>query len=536
MAIQIDAFDVQLGAALLLQFTAATGTPIRVLADAGAPLKDRRRYPFSKVAEQLDEAFAAFGSGDRRIDLMIGTHYDADHLTGLTPIVEDLGFEIGQAWLPPVVNDVSAAPADGPVRSSEFFALQLAGPQGKAVLRSYLDQKARVCVALARLERGADDFSGLLRSGLKGLQLDESVGAKIRLSPGFFERHRRDAWETLGGPPDHDHGRELESDPGPAEDELYPYWLYRGEHGGRLRKAWATSDGSLRALAEVVEARREELPGQVVPDARALAAVRASEASKAINAKALAGLVAALKRREVPIRCEFINDGAPSRFVWQASSRAFVAGQTLSSDGPVLKLLGPSRQLIDKHRNLLPIGDYMAKVAFTRIRVQGVTESNQLSYVLAVEAESQRLLVSGDTGFNDFRRLNSRDPYYPSLLQALKPLHVIQVAHHGGHNGHFYNVLLSAGFAAQTEPSFLLLSHETDDRTRPSIEFGQFIAEVRKDGDDMTLLFTARPSAEKVLDYRTLIAPASPPGGADRGDVRLRFDRGWSVVRHPVGF
>lgn len=83
-------FDVQLGAALLLQFEGAKGQ-VRVLADAG-----HRKY---KVAGKLTAAFADFADGDRRIDLIVGTHYDADHLAGLVDVIKDPTLDIGEIWL-----------------------------------------------------------------------------------------------------------------------------------------------------------------------------------------------------------------------------------------------------------------------------------------------------------------------------------------------------------------------------------------------------------------------------------------------------
>lgn len=61
--IQVDMFEVLLGAAMLLQFQLQGGKVVRVIVDAGVTPK--------------------------HVALMVGTHYDEDHLTGLVPIVED---------------------------------------------------------------------------------------------------------------------------------------------------------------------------------------------------------------------------------------------------------------------------------------------------------------------------------------------------------------------------------------------------------------------------------------------------------------
>src|ERR1019366_9560053 len=39
--------------------------------------------------ESLVDAMESFGDGQRRIDLLVGTHYDADHLDGLIPNIND---------------------------------------------------------------------------------------------------------------------------------------------------------------------------------------------------------------------------------------------------------------------------------------------------------------------------------------------------------------------------------------------------------------------------------------------------------------
>jgi beta-lactamase superfamily II metal-dependent hydrolase len=98
MAIQIDMFEVQLGAGLLMQFDAPDGV-VRVLADAGVHASG---YAKDHVKKKLPAAFTAMGDARLRIDLVIGTHYDADHLDGLPPIISDSTYEIGEVWLPPV--------------------------------------------------------------------------------------------------------------------------------------------------------------------------------------------------------------------------------------------------------------------------------------------------------------------------------------------------------------------------------------------------------------------------------------------------
>ena len=113
-------------------------------------------------------------------------------------------------------------------------------------------------------------------------------------------------------------------------------------------------------------------------------------------------------------------------------------------------------------------------------------------------AEEQGILVSGDAGCVDFKP-EGKKPYYPKLLKALSPLHVVQVAHHAGYNDHFYRVLDAAQYPMAVAQSFLLVSHATHDRHRPSAEFREFVEHVRHDPEIIRVLFTTQPRASRRL-------------------------------------
>jgi hypothetical protein len=78
------------------------------------------------------------------------------------------------------------------------------------------------------------------------------------------------------------------------------------------------------------------------------------------------------------------------------------------------------------------------------------------------------------------------------------------------------------------------LSHATDDAERPSDLFGQFVAAIRKNVDNVQILFTGHPRNAFVRDYKNLIAgPIGPSKPA--GDARLVFDgQNWAVAKHAV--
>jgi hypothetical protein len=299
--------------------------------------------------------------------------------------------------------------------------------------------------------------------------------------------------------------------------ETDPWWY---------RELWGISDD------DMVQWYWRQRRDRAAVDALSLAFIRKSTAKDAITASSLYKVVAALRARRIPIHCRIIDDGSPRRFVWRRDARRFVDGSNLSGQ-PDIVLLGPSRGLVKKHWDRLPIGDYARVMYSMLLPSKSITPSNQLSYVARVGFADQGILISGDAGCTDFAP-RSRAKFYQALLDALLPLHVIQVAHHGGRNAQFYNVLLSAKFGTQTASSSLLLSHATNDRSRPSDLFARFVAAVRKDADNVQILFTGRPRDAFVKDYRSLIVKAvGPPKPA--GDIRLGFDGSrWVVKKHAI--
>jgi len=167
------------------------------------------------------------------------------------------------------------------------------------------------------------------------------------------------------------------------------------------------------------------------------------------------------------------------------------------------------------------------------VLIKSITPSNQLSYVAHFTAEGQGILVTGDAGCVDFRP-GRQQPNYEKLLNALSPLHVVQVARHAGNNAHFYHVLRAARYPKAEPQSFLLLSHATQDRYRPSREFCQFVEDVRREPEIVSLLFTSQPRVHQIRGLEALVhAPIGRP--ADRGDVCLELQDGiWRVTKHAI--
>lgn len=511
--IQIDMFEVQLGAAILLQFQGDTG-PVRVLADAGVKASG---YPSDHVLTKLNSILPA---GERRLDLVIGTHYDEDHLNGLVPIIDDDTIDIGEAWMPPVVNDAATYAIDQALTARDLLAHQFSGEDGGAILDDYLEAKRADIEILRRLEEALSGKERSTSDGLRGGPDRRRGYGEHDIS--FFREQIQDERGDLA-----DHGVGEDVEPHPVVEEVISH-LRRDQYSSRNFSP--DLDYLLNRAAQIGRDRPEIAKAQIL----SVSGIRKSAAKDAINAKALHDVVQALGGRQIPIRSEIIDDGVPRLYRWSDAQRRFLVSKP-APGGITFTLLGPSKSLVRKHRERLPV----LAAAFVALEFRGairsITPSNQLSYIGRFDFRDQRILITGDAGCVDFSK--GRKGYDPRLLRELKPLHVIQVAHHGGNNAHFYRVLEAADFPGQHEHSFLLLSHAYLDKTRPSQVFHDFLMKMLDPAaadDKVRLLFTSEPEKIKVIDYLHVIYPRVEPR-AKVGDVRLLYDHGaWTVSKHAV--
>lgn len=510
--IQVDMFEVQLGASLLLQF-GLEGSTVRVLADAGT---SGGGYPPDHVLAKLQRVLPTADGASARIDLLVGTHYDADHLNQMVPIID--AYEFGEAWLPPVANDTDEPAADwDEPRPGDFLAAQFARDDGARRLSRYLSIKAGQLNEVRELrsmvegaQRDADLDPVRLRSMTRAGASAEVPALDV--DDAFFADHLADAVAFLGA---------------------------RDEHASEdVRPPRAAAD--IEPAASRSPVRLSRRPPNPRAAALSLAYLQRGTAKDAMNAKALFKVVEALKRRGVPMRFEMVADGQPALFQWHAGHRRFRRSARRDEARLGLTLLGPSQALVHKHWERLPQGSYRAFALAQPIAVEDITPSNQLSYGMLFAHRGQRLLVAGDTGFVDFIPLGSRGNqrvFYPDLIAALRePIQVVQVAHHAGHNKYFYHALIEAGFARQDGISYLLLSHATGDKSRPSKAFSDFADMLLSEGSKARLLFTARPRREAVAAFREMAAvPVPRSTDDDRGDVRLVYGSGrWRVQRHAI--
>jgi hypothetical protein len=517
--IQLDMFEVQLGAAILIQARVA-GQAVSILADGGIGASG---YSADHVRRQLPAAMDAFEPGRRRIDLVIGTHYDRDHLDGLVPVIDDGTFEIGEAWMPPILDDQDPPPRGRAIEDGDYLGNRLSG--GERLAR-YVDQKLRQCQELEFAHEEVMNHAEDMESTMRQREPDESsIERQVHQdAPWVREAMRRLDWHRRESKVILDDAGARPGDPVAAPGESNRS-ISRSARGSSYRRGWGTRRPFLTQMFDRIHVNGVK-PGAGA--AASLAYLRFGTASDAINAVALDAVVGALRRRGIPTSYKIIDPGTPRSFTWDPIRHIFDRG-----DSPLrITLLGPSETLVRKHATRLPIGRYALRMFEARIPVASITPSNQLSYVARVDAHGERVLVTGDAGMVDFHR--GRTMWHKRLLAELSDLDVIQVAHHAGNNAYFYEALLAAPDRTKDSDEFYLLSHARHDVHRPSKPFELFLTNRElKPRAASRLLFTSEPDAWRVEPYRALIDPVVG-ARADVGNVQLQFDGGWHVRSHAI--
>ena len=536
--IQVDMFEVQLGASILVQIEEDNGQVWRILADGGIEKKIKAQgYYQDHVAMQLPDVIDSFKATDPAypIDLMVGTHYDEDHLFGLVKVVDNNDFDIKMAWVPPVANDATTAPMGDTLDDDDFLSNQFASESGTEIFNRYVDYQLATCREMKELQdrliEGVNPETFNLTFPMRDFEpfqpeeiisMYDGIGLEQSLDPGRFgelQWHLHESARWLPEKYQGDHDDYIYEEESFVSEEFKSFFP-SGAASGFFTPNIALSDSiaflHTAGLAPTVMARA--------------ALIRKSSANNAINATYLNQLVKALRQKSIPTCNYYIQAGQPRFFV--ATPRGFqptTEQKHQNFNGPKLTLLGPSYDLIKKHRDKLPIQRTMAFV----LSLKTTTPSNQLSYVLILELEGQRILITGDAGFSDFNP-KPRAKYFPDLLAQLYHLDVLQVAHHAGNNHHFYRVLHQAPYANDdTYTSHLLLSHAVNDKDRPSAAFDAFVSLLRN-SCDMTLCFTSEPDSNKVASFQNLINndtgyPVNT--GHQVGNIRLLYDGGnWSAL------
>ncbi|MBM57700.1 hypothetical protein [Hyphomonas sp.] len=547
--IKLDMFHVDLGASILMQFQDNAQRPINILADAGV---HGGSFAHDYILQKLRSALNKRENDPIRLNLLIGTHYDADHLNRMVAIIESDQVSIDEAWMPPVADDTEETIPERRLEDSNLLPIKFARDfdadpeqERQPTLERYLAELKRRVLDIRRV---ADDLQTAIETG----------DGDILLFAGNHEEADREAgrrqWDDL--PPDKFFLQEiadiderlLERDKSvPIDHAAFavtdePVMLYEPLDEGTVDFLDTIRDENpLEYLAWRIHTRApirlgfEPIIGAIQPTAALtrLDLLRKSHAKNAINAAQLNKVVIALKKKKVPVFARSIQDGVPRRFVWHGATESLVGAKSGVGDGLELILLAPSNGLIDKHRAKLPVARQIAFALYKTIPLKSITESNQLSYVIHLRSEEQGILISGDTGCVDFKPSGNK-PYHRQLLDAMHPLNVVQIAHHGGNNTHFYRVLEQCKGKVDLQNAYMLLSHEVRSLYRPNDVFRIFIENIATPHSGPELLFTSAPRLAAVRGFERLIAtPTEPP--VDSGDVGLEFDNGaWTVVAHAI--
>lgn len=506
MTIDLRMFDVGLGSAILIELDRGFDM-VRILADGGD------HSAGLKVEAQLATLWARTGRRPT-IDLVIGTHYDADHLDGLTVLFQKGRVEVVELWLPPVLDDTDERENNREPRTEASLVRRFSSSQGGAAFLRYLDAKRARLALLNELE--GEVPSDRLDGKLEGRTDVDDGSRPLGQERLFFEREVEKAVRLLGERGG-EHDRRFDVLANGEADFPYRWRLdelssYEREH-----------------IREMLQDGDDETPDRSPSPLRlAIAARRLAAATDGINACALRSLLLALPDPAPRIRQWWSEDDQALTFGWDSKSRAFNQGCLRSKTR--LTLLGPTERLVVERRDKLPrfTASFIAK---RWDRLEGLSESNQLSYVVRLDHDGQGVLITGDSGFDGFAIGSDRvSKYELNLVSHLKELAVVQVPHHGGINRHFYRVLDKAGFTIATGMTYLLLSHEPDSAHRPNGAFASYM--MRLPDGRAKVLFTGQPAAENIKEYEQRVAGPVPESATAGGEVRLSFGTEWKIKAH----
>ncbi|WP_265570294.1 hypothetical protein [Sphingomicrobium nitratireducens] len=475
--IAIDMFPVGLGSAMLVELDPGDDQPIRILADGGVG----HGVAVTMVRDRLAQRWPR----GQLIDLLVGTHYDADHLKGLVPVVAHPSFDIGEAWLPPVRD----------ARTDELLGKLFARDEdGSALQRHLRDQADKIAQVEGAAGQLAERFSIEREAGRTAPFADRALGEEDFLG-----------YEDPAADGHRDEDEPIDRRPLPLrivtrlQDMMGEAW--KGEYGFAPSRAEAA-----KALLE-------------------LDILKSRIASGAITAIHLHKLVRALVAKGVAMRFPMITKGKPKRYGWSRAERRFSV--RAKGDAILIDLLGPSNWLAAKHGAKLPRATAQLLAYMTSLPLEGITPSNQLSLIFRLEAFGEGMLLTGDSGCSDWPVRQGTRTYHGALLRKLDPLAIVQVSHHGGRSHHFFPVLQAA--RVERRKITYLVSQDAASKVRPGDAFRDYCRGVARNGS--TILFTEPPRRSLSRPIVPLIGARTGPGEA----VSLRFSQGrWRIADHPV--
>lgn len=423
-----------------------------------------------------------------RLDLIVGTHYDADHLTGLARVVDayPLG-SIGRAWLPPFLNpdgeivDGSPFLADriqrdglGPALSPlEAFARRLPREELDGLRRALSRGRAGI---LEAIDNQSDDVEHA------ALAFDDSEVVPYRDEPSQHDDvHEGDAWEGFARPESGERVSEAIRIVGKLKLDALVELMNIGAKINELARAKPEIAASLLRSRSAI-------------GVRAVAAMTATVA--AVNGAHLEKLLVALHRRNVPWTIPIAPDNAG----W-VSFGAFEIAH-----------LSPTAEFVETNRNRLPIiadAVYMARARLVDAELP--SWSNRLSHALAIRPRGKcwsgcacGIALTGDCAF--WRSVSK------GAEEILASCGLIDVAHHGGEWGRFRELLVDAQTIAEPRSFLLWLSAKPDGWCPPGPRLARL---VRKLGGRTRLLAANRPGARALAGLRELAGPETPPDAVE---------------------
>lgn len=465
-ALEVTFINVGQGACTLIRRAGWTA-----LVDGGTP---------GKMEAYLD-FFRAMG----RIDLIVGTHYDKDHLGGLSTLIEaGVLTDIGHVLLPPHVN-----PSGTPLRVSgglpgfertsvllpEQFA---AGHQVHDVFQK-LEERVQGLVA----QRGPETL-GVGDSDLR--RVEEMARSVTPVAGGSDEDGAGLALAARIA---------LENDLPAISNVLGVGAVLRSGSMGR-----AAAGGGRRGVSRH----------------SAYAAGAAFIAREMISATSLKRLVEAL---EAAGKIRWSADAAPDR-------ATPYAGSSLSTAGLELWHLGPTHRYAHRHVTAIQkVWDDALRLVLT-VDNRRPTLSNRLSHIVALrdrEDPRQGILITGDSGF-DILTGPKADSLADGWEAAVRGNGIIELPHHGGNWGTFGSRI---GRALDGSSGQLLLYAGVgpDQAQPPSAEMAALAIKLRDVGGraPLEILLANRPLTSVLRDLAAVLppAPAGPPM------VRLTWDGAW---------
>jgi hypothetical protein len=350
------------------------------------------------------------------LDLLVGSHYDGDHLCGLTKVIEHFEGRVRFALVPPVIHPTrrigrglgarylrrsprcrwSASPAaDGP-----FLAYAL-HQHGLAGALKELDQRAELLGSAA--VKFANSFA-------------PNRVDRLEDSPRRASHPTRQRWAELTQPANTDVER---------EDLLHDVFEVMRAQGlsNLARVAFAaltivrSVSGGPAGAAGAWQAALA-MSGQ---DAQIAGAIK-SQAAKAITARWLDTLIRTLNHW----RIDWDVTLAPPSAKWLTGT-------------PQLCQLEPVSGLVRQHMKLIP----QATALELSLNTPPSTPANQLSYAFALRANDcgPAVLITGDSGFERLPS-GSRD--------VIAACSLVDVSHHGGQWGCFGDAVADAHAASSS--------------------------------------------------------------------------------------